>query len=249
MKTSSIFLILLGLAQGNPAFAVEPAPTATQKKEVKASHYTKGPKSRDGIGKYYMGRQLSHVMGHLGASWLERPGRRKEERTDLLIANLGLAQNNNVADIGAGTGFFSFPMSELVPKGKVYAVDIQTEMLDIIRKRMKQRGTRNIVPTLGTIQDTKLPANTIDMVLLVDAYHEFDHPREMMESIFNGLRPGGRVILIEYRKEDPKVMIKPLHKMTQKQAILEMQAVGLKWKETKDFLPQQHFMVFVKPGA
>ncbi len=196
-----------------------------------------------------MGRQISHVMGHLGASWLERPGRRKEERTDLLIANLGLAQNNNVADIGAGTGFFSFPMSELVPKGKVYAVDIQTEMLDIIRKRMKQRGTKNIVPTLGTIQDTKLPANTIDMVLLVDAYHEFDHPREMMESIFNGLRPGGRVILIEYRKEDPKVMIKPLHKMTQKQAILEMQAVGLKWKETKDFLPQQHFMVFVKPGA
>lgn len=241
MKYHIVILLVLAMLCGNTAA------NETQPPSKPLSHYSVGKKSRDGIGKYYMGREISHVMGHLGAGWLERPGRRKEERTDLLIENLKLKADNNVADIGAGTGFFSFPMSELVPKGNVYAVDIQTEMLDIIRKRMKQRGTKNIVPTLGTIQDTKLPTNTIDMVLLVDAYHEFDHPREMMESIFKGLRPGGRVVLIEYRKEDPKVMIKPLHKMTQKQAILEMQAVGLKWKETKDFLPKQHFMVFVKP--
>ena len=214
---------------------------------AKDSPYTFGKKSRDGIGKFYMNREISHVMGHLGAGWLERPGRRQEERTDLLLANLELKKHHNAADIGAGTGFFSFPMSEQVTDGKVYAVDIQNEMLDIIRKRMKQRGTSNVVPTLGTIDDTKLPLDTIDLVLLVDAYHEFSHPREMMESIFNALRPGGRLVLIEYRKEDPSVLIKPLHKMTQKQAILEMKAVGLKWKETKDFLPKQHFMVFTKP--
>ena len=138
-------------------------------------------------------------------------------------------------------------MSEQVTDGKVYAVDIQNEMLDIIRKRMKQRGTSNVVPALGTIDDTKLPPDTIDLVLLVDAYHEFSHPREMMESIFNALRPGGRLVLIEYRKEDPSVLIKPLHKMTQKQAILRRKPSGLKWKETKDFLPKQHFMVFTKP--
>ena len=242
MKLHKAKLVVAVLASTILLFAAAPA-----KESKPATVYSVGKKSRDGIGKYYMGREISHVMGHLGAGWLERPGRRKEERTDLLLANLGLEKHHNAADIGAGTGYFSFPMSEQVTKGKVYAVDIQTEMLDIVRKRMKQRGTTNIVPTLGTIKDTKLPANTIDLVLLVDAYHEFDHPREMMESIFKGLRPGGRVVLIEYRKEDPTVMIKPLHKMTQKQAILEMQAVGLKWKETKDFLPKQHFMVFEKP--
>jgi len=209
--------------------------------------YSKGTKTRDGIGKYYMGREISHVMGHLGAGWLERPGRQKEERTDLLLKNLALKKHHNFADIGAGTGYFSIPLSAQIPEGKVYAVDIQTEMLDIIRDRMKKRGIKNIVPTLGTISDTKLPADTIDLVLMVDAYHEFSHPKEMMDSIVKGLRKGGRVVLIEYRKEDPTVLIKPLHKMTQKQAIKEMEAVGLKWKETKDFLPKQHFMVFVKP--
>ena len=209
--------------------------------------YTLGTKTRDGIGKYYMGREISHVMGHLGAGWLERPGRQKEERTDLLFKNLDLEKHHNFADIGAGTGYFCIPVSAKIPDGKVYAVDIQTEMLDIIRKRTAKRGIKNIVPTLGTISDTKLPADTIDLVLMVDAYHEFSHPKEMMESIVKGLRKGGRVVLIEYRKEDPTVLIKPLHKMTQKQAIKEMEAVGLKWKETKDFLPKQHFMVFVKP--
>ena len=208
--------------------------------------YKPGPKSYDGIGKYYMGREISQVMGHLGATWLERPGRVKEERTDLLIKNLGLEKHHNAADIGAGTGFFSFPMSEMVTEGKVFAVDIQNEMLDIIRKRMKKRGTTNVVPTLGTIQDTKLPAGEVDLVLMVDAYHEFSHPREMMLSIVKGLRKGGRVVLIEYREEDPTVMIKPRHKMSQVQAKKEMKAVGLEWKETKDFLPKQHFMVFVK---
>ena len=215
--------------------------------EQAGEFYKPGPKSYDGIGKYYMGREISQVMGHLGATWLERPGRVKEERTDLLIKNLGLEKHHNAADIGAGTGFFSFPMSEMVTEGKVFAVDIQNEMLDIVRKRMKTRGTTNVVPTLGTIQDTKLPAGEVDLVLMVDAYHEFSHPREMMLSIVKGLRKGGRVVLIEYREEDPKVMIKPRHKMSQVQAKKEMKAVGLEWQETKDFLPKQHFMVFVKP--
>ena len=247
MKLHTCMLLPLVLMLGG-TLASKEAPAGKPGPDTAKSVYTYGKKTRDGIGKYYMEREISHVMGHLGAGWLERPGRRQEERTDLLLANLGLQKHHNAADIGAGTGFFSFPMSEQVTEGKVYAVDIQDEMLDIIRKRMKQRGTTNVVPTKGTIQDTKLPASTIDLVLLVDAYHEFSHPREMMESIVKSLRPGGRVVLIEYRKEDPAVLIKPLHKMTQKQAIREMQAVGLKWKETKDFLPKQHFMVFTKPG-
>ena len=246
MKLKNCRILALGMLLGGTLVGKD-APANSKPTDADASVYTLGKKTRDGIGKYYMGREISHVMGHLGAGWLERPGRRQEERTDLLLANLGLEAHHNAADIGAGTGFFSFPMSEQVTQGNVYAVDIQDEMLDIIRKRMKQRGTTNVVPTKGTIEDTKLPAGIIDLVLLVDAYHEFSHPREMMESIVKALRPGGRVVLIEYRKEDPAVLIKPLHKMTQKQAILEMKAVGLKWKETKKFLPKQHFMVFTKP--
>jgi ubiquinone/menaquinone biosynthesis C-methylase UbiE len=225
------------------SFALVTAFFAVETQEV----YRSGPKSYDGTGKYYMGREISQVMGHLGATWLERPGRVKEERTDLLIRNLDLEKHHNAADIGAGTGFFSFPMSAMVTEGKVFAVDIQEEMLDIIRKRMKERGTTNIVPTLGTVEDTKLPEGELDLVLLVDAYHEFSHPREMMLSIVKGLRKGGRVVLIEYREEDPEVRIKPRHKMSQDQAKEEMAAVGLEWKETKDFLPKQHFMVFIKP--
>ena len=209
--------------------------------------YRWGKPDRDGIGKYYMDRQISHVMGHLGASWLEREGREREERTDLVIANLSLEDNSVVADIGAGTGYFSFPVARRVPGGRVLAVDIQEEMLEIIEKRKKQAGIGNIETVLGSTTDPNLPAETVDLAFIVDAYHEFSHPFEMSQAIFSALKPGGRLVLIEYRGEDASVPIKRLHKMTQQQVRKEMQALGFLWEGTRDFLPQQHFMTFTKP--
>ncbi len=217
--------------------------------EARSDVYEQQRPSRDGIGKIYMGREISHVMGHLGAAWLERPEREREERTDLLVANLPLTPDAVVADIGAGTGYFSFPVAAEVPDGRVLAVDIQPEMLAIVEARKAQLGITNVQPVLGTITSPNLPANTVDLAFIVDAYHEFSHPLEMGRGIVEALKPGGQLVLIEYRGEDPSVPIKRLHKMTQAQARREMQALGLEWVRTEDFLPQQHFMVFAKPGA
>ena len=204
--------------------------------------------SRDGIGKIYMDREISHVMGHLGAGWLERPEREAEERTDLLVDNLPLNADDVVADIGAGTGFFSFPIARRVTDGRVLAVDIQQEMLDIIESRKASGSPANVDTILGTETDPRLPEAAVDLVLIVDAYHEFSYPREMGLAIARALKPGGRLVLIEYRGEDRKVPIKRLHKMTEAQARREMAAVGLEWERTEDFLPQQHFLVFRKPA-
>ena len=211
-----------------------------------AESYEYGDASRDGIGKFYMGREISHVMGHLGAGWLERPGREQSERTDLLIEALPLSSDSVVADIGAGTGYFTFPVAERVPEGKVLAVDIQPEMLAIVARRMEEQGVGNVEPVQGSESDPGLPEGSVDLVFIVDAYHEFSHPREMGEAIARALKPDGRFVLIEYRAEDPSVPIKPLHKMSEAQAIEEVEAVGLVWEETRDFLPQQHFLVFTK---
>ncbi len=213
-----------------------------------ANRYSEKQPSRDGIGKVYMGREISHVMGHLGAGWLERPERERQERTDLLIERLPLEPDNVVADIGAGTGYFSVPIARRVPDGKVLAVDIQQQMLDIIERRKRNGAPANIDTVLGTMTDPKLPPGAVDLILLVDAYHEFSHPHEMGTAMVDALRPGGKLILIEYRGEDPRVPIKPLHKMTEEQAIKEMRAIGLRHQRTEDFLPQQHFLVFEKPA-
>src|SRR4051812_3234009 len=177
--------------------------------------YTDCEPSADGIGKVYMGREIAHVMGHQAADWLERPEREQEERIDLLIDNMEIKPTDVCADIGAGTGRLSFLMAAKAPQGKVLAEDIQPEMLDIVAKTAKEKNVTNVEPLLGTIADPKLPKGAVDVALMVDAYHEFDHPREMMEGIAAGLKPGGRVVLVEYRGEDPNVPIKPHHKMTQ----------------------------------
>ena len=205
--------------------------------------------SRDGIGKHYFGREISQVMGHRGAAWLERRSRVAEEHPDDVVKAMALAPDAKVADIGAGTGYFSLRIAPKVPDGRVYAVDIQPEMLAILRERTERQGIDNVLPVRGKLDDPMLPAETIDAVLMVDAYHEFAYPFEMMRGIVRSLRPGGRVYLVEYRGEDPRIPIKPLHKMTQRQAIKELEAVGLQWRETKDFLPTQHFMVFEKPAS
>jgi SAM-dependent methyltransferase len=235
-------LALAACAADAPAPA---APAATGGDGV----YTYRPSAEDGIGKVYQGREISFVMGHLGAGWLERTERVQEERTDLLLDNLPLAPDSVVADIGAGTGYFSLPIAGRVPSGKVLAVDIQPEMLAIVERRARAAGLANVVPLQATETDPRLPAGTVDLVLMVDAYHEFSHPWEVMQGVVRGLKPGGRVVLIEYRAEDPAVPILPLHKMTETQARREMKAVGLEWVETRDFLPQQHYMVFRKPSS
>jgi len=201
----------------------------------------------DGVGKFYMGREIAQVMGHEAADWLDRPEREAEEAPSMLLKALKLKPGMSVADIGAGSGFLTFPMATRVsPNGKVYAEDIQQEMLDIIRKRMKEKGIENVVPVLGTITDTKLPDNSIDLILLVDVYHEFDHPWEMTRSMVKALKPGGRLVFVEYRAEDPEVPIKPVHKMSVKQVRKEMSVQPLRWVDTNEVLPRQHIITFAK---
>ncbi|UHG90589.1 class I SAM-dependent methyltransferase [Spirosoma oryzicola] len=202
--------------------------------------------TRDGIGKRYLGREIAQVMGHLGASWLERPEREREERTDLLLKALNLRPTDVVADIGAGTGFFTFLMAPKLPKGKVLAVDIQPEMIDYLQEGTAKRKLTNVEPVLGTESDPKLPANSVDLVIMIDAYHEFSYPREMLEKIVSSLKPDGRVVLVEYRAEDPSVPIKELHKLSVAQASNEMKAVGLRLIKNDRRLPQQHIMFFGK---
>ena len=198
----------------------------------------------DGIGKCYMGREIAQVMGHLGAAWLDRPEREAEEAPSLLIRNLGLEPDNVVADVGAGTGYFALRIAPLVPQGKVLAVDVQPEMLQILEHKRREARLRNVQPMLGKPDDPRLPPGSVDLVLMVDVYHEFAYPREMMQAIVRALKPGGRVALVEYREEDPRVPIRPSHKMSQMQAKAEMAAVGLTWTRTLDVLPWQHLMLF-----
>lgn len=205
--------------------------------------------SSDGIGKFYMGREIAKVMGHTEALWLERPSREITEQPQQVVEALNLQPTDVVADIGAGTGYFSFRISPQVPQGKVLAVDVQPEMLDIMNFLKNENNITNVEPILGRITNPNLPDGSVDLALMVDAYHEFEYPKEMMEGVVRSLKPGGRVVLVEYRRENPLIAIKALHKMTQKQVRKEMKAVGLKWLETQEFLPQQHIMVFQKSEA
>jgi len=209
--------------------------------------YVVDPERRTtGIGKFYMGREISFVMGHLAADWLNRPGRIQEEMPDQVVENMNLEPDEVVADIGAGSGYFSFRIAEKVPDGEVLAVDIQQEMLDLIERQKTAGRGENIRTILGAIDDPRLPENSIDAAIMVDAYHEFSHPFEMIDGIYRALKPGGRIFLLEYRGEDPSVPIRPLHKMTEEQAVREMSVFGLEWTDTLDFLPWQHMMIFTK---
>ena len=206
--------------------------------------YEQRTPSRDGIGKFYMGREISHVMGHQGAEWLERPEREREEMPNRLVELLKLQEGDVVADIGVGTGYIA---RRIAPKigdtGTVYGVEIQQEMLDLLAEKMAEEGITNIKGVLGTITDPKLPPESVDLAIMVDVYHEFSHPYEMLQNICRGLKPGGRVVFVEYRAEDPKVPIKRLHKMSELQVIKEATPHPLVWVETLRDLPWQHVII------
>ena len=216
-------------------------PVALAQDSTPSYYRQKAIHNPDGIGKYYMSREIAGVMGHQAMRWLERDSRQVEEKPDVTVEKLELKPDDVVADIGAGTGYFSLRMAQKVPNGQVYAVDIQPEMLDALSFLQEEQGITNVETVLGEEDNPNLPANSIDLAFMVDAYHEFAYPREMMEGIYQSLKPGGRVVLLEYRKENPMIMIKPLHKMTQKQVKKELQVVGLEWQTTKEFLPRTTF--------
>ena len=200
----------------------------------------------NGINKWYMGRQIAHVMSHFGIDWLEREEREMEENTSLLLKNLAVKPGMVVADIGAGSGYHSALLSKMVGTGKVFAVDVEPEMIAYLNARIKQEKLSSIVPVLSTEQKVSLPENTIDMMLLVDVYHEFSFPYEMALSMRAALKPGGKLVLVEFRAEDPTVPIKTIHKMSEAQAIKEFKAAGFSFDKNIDNLPWQHCMVFTK---
>ena len=209
--------------------------------------YSQLPASADGIGKTYMGREISAVMGWQGASWLEREERNREERTDLLLTALALQPGTVVADIGAGTGYLARRMAPAVmPGGKVWAVDVQPEMVSLMLAGVKRSGLTQIEARLSAVDDVKLPASSVDLAIMVDVYHELAYPYEVMASVLKALKPGGRVVFVEYKAEDPRVPIKPLHKMSEVQIKREAAVFPLDWERTVSTLPWQHVVVFRK---
>ena len=217
--------------------------------EAAAARYTTLAKHHpDGTGRVFMGREIAQVMGHLAADWLERPAREQEEKPRAVMELLDLKAGEVAADIGAGSGYYTRRMAQAVGKtGRVYAVDIQPEMLQILTNKLTAEGITNVITALGTEQDPKLPVGQIDVALMVDVYHEFSYPHEMVEAMCRALKPGGRLVFVEYRGESKQVPIKEHHKMTEAQVRKEMEPHPLKWEKTvSDKLPWQHFIVFRK---
>ena len=207
MNCLSVFVIVLCCAAS--VVADPPAADIPKHYDFRTEH------DPNGIGKFYQGREIAHVMGFAGAPWLERDTREKEERLSLLVKSLELQSGDVVADIGAGSGVISMLMAEeILPEGKVMAVDIQDEMLERLAERCKKAGIRNVKPVKGQIKSPALDSRSIDLALMVDVYHELEFPYEMMQAVSTAMKPGGRVVLVEYRMEDPTVPIKLVHKMT-----------------------------------
>jgi ubiquinone/menaquinone biosynthesis C-methylase UbiE len=241
-----VLVVVLFLLAPSLAFSADPDKKADRKHpgyEYRENH------DPNGIGKFYMGREIAQVMGHQAAEWLERPEREKEEQPSKLVEALKIQPGEVIADIGAGSGYYTFRLAPLVgPKGKVYAEDVQKEMIDIIEKRIKEKKVNNVKPILGTTTDPKLPAESVDRILLVDVYHEFDQPYEMTQALVKALKVGGQMVFVEFRTEDPAVPIKLVHKMSEKQVLKEMELHPLRWVKTLEVLPWQHIIIFEKKG-
>ena len=230
-------LVLLTLAPATPAPAQdeEPAPAASRRAK---------PRSKPGT---YMGRPIADVMSFHGADWLVRDTREAEEQPETMLDALKLAPGSTVADVGAGVGYTSLRLSVRVgPKGTVYATDVQPQMLQRLRANAREAGVSNIKPIRCTPEDPKLPADTLDLALMVDVYHECSDPEATLQGLRKALKPGGRLVLVEFRAEDPEVPIKPEHKMTLAQVRKELEPQGFTFKESVETLPWQHVIIFEK---
>ena len=245
-----ILLVLLCLIPASGGCAHErrlPPSSGTPDAAPAADGYTRVPRSAGGIGKAYMGREIAAVMGWQGAAWLEREEREREERGSVLLRELRLAPGMQVADIGAGTGWYARRIAPRVTPGRVYAVDVQPQMVAMLQRVAARPGLGNVVPVLGGERDPKLPPGSIDLALMVDVYHELAYPAQMLDAVAVALKPEGRLVLVEYRAEDDDVPIKPVHKMSQAQVRREVTRHGLIWERTAESLPWQHVVVFRKP--
>lgn len=193
------------------------------------------------------GRRYALTMSYLGADWLDRSERVQEEEPEAALDAITLAPGSVVADVGAGSGYMTVKMAKRVgPTGKVYANDIQPQMLTILRQRLDKEKVANVDLVLGTMDDPKLPANTLDLILMVDVYHEFAQPQPMLRKLRDSLKTGGRLVLLEYRKEDPSIPIRPDHKMSVAEAKMEVEAEGFTLAKVDERLPRQHILVFTK---
>ncbi|HMO12602.1 MAG TPA: class I SAM-dependent methyltransferase [Pirellulaceae bacterium] len=198
---------------------------------------------------HYMGREIAQTMHFSGSSWLIRESREQEERCSMLLANMGLRTEMTVCDMGCGNGYYALPIAEIIGhRGQVIAVDVQIEMLERLQQRMAEKNITNITPILGAYHDPFLEPETIDLLLMVDVYHEFSHPEPMLSAIRRALKPNGIICLVEYRAEDPKVPIKELHKMSKDQINKEYLANGFRLVREFDRLSWQHVMFFEKDG-
>ncbi|MFO0934889.1 MAG: class I SAM-dependent methyltransferase [Gemmataceae bacterium] len=248
------FVLAAGILAVGPFSVLADDPPSKQsvkppvKQPTKPRYETREDHDPDGIGKFYLGREIAWVMGHQASGWLDRPEREKEEAPAKLIKALNVKQGMVIADIGAGSGYHSLRLAPLVgEKGKILAVDIQQEMLDLIKKKAEKQSIKNVELLKGSETDPKLPKEEVDLILLVDVYHEFSHPYEMTEKMVASLKPGGRIAFVEFRLEDATVPIKLVHKMTERQVILEMaEFPNMEHEKTIETLPWQHIVLFKK---
>jgi len=208
--------------------------------------YSFGKASPGGTGKFYMGREIAQLMSFHGKDWLERASRPEEENTALAISNFPVNEKSVVADIGAGSGYYTFRIAERVPEGKVYAVEIQEMAVDYLKERAKTLNATHVEAVQGSEQSLNLPADVLDLAFMVDVYHELLYPEEVLKAIKYSLKEDGKLLLIEYRGEDPKLGIKRLHKMTVDQIETELKANGFRLVENGQFMNIQHFLVFEK---
>ena len=254
--TLAMALIMMGalavgvrLAAARGAQAVNAAPVQVSSPPPPSRYEASAIHDPDGTGRFYMGREIAQVMGAGGMAWLDRPEREVQERPEVVIDAMRLRAGEVVADLGAGSGYFTFRLAKKVGStGKVLAVDIQDEMLETLRQRAAALGITNVEEVKGAETDPHLQAGGVDAVLMVDVYHELAFPYEVMTKVRAALKPAGQVVFVEYRKEDPRVPIKELHKMSLEQLTKEMQAVGLVRVRTMETLPSQHIAIFAKRG-
>jgi precorrin-6B methylase 2 len=235
-KTACIVTVLLltGCASGQKSGAASD------------SVYTQKTPHPDGTGKVYLGREIAQVMGTAGGEWLERDTRQQEEAVDLAIAKMPLQPASVVADIGAGTGYYTFRIAPKIPAGRLYAVEVQDAFVQALAQKKQEVNAGNISVVKGSATTPNLPDTSVDLAFMVDVYHELEYPHEMLQALHKALKPDGKLLLIEYRAEDPSVPIKALHKMSISQVTKELQAAGFRLYKSDPGLPIQHFLLYEK---